>query len=178
MLATTIRRVGLPLCVAAVAAAVACNGGAETDEPDGPDLSGSTPPPFSSTVSKVSLEEARERVDFDIAVPEQVPGDAILEGVLLDEAFWGSERMVRVELVYKGPGYSFVIAELPDLQLQEAWDTVIIDGAEAQVTRKDIDGRPVVTVSWRDDGLGFASWAQLSDEFTEEHFLAVLESIP
>ena len=162
---------------------VACGGGGD-DRSQGCRLDTEDYDPFATSANApspvVSLQEARERSQFGIGLPETLPPGVSLSSVVLEpDPGCPDTQLTRVQLTFSGPAYSFVIWELPGGPgTSVGSEPIQINGVEGLVTRSVSGGEQRVTVSWADDARGYVASAALTGGLTEEAFLQVLESIP
>ena len=168
--------IGGCLAVAAVAS-FACGGGGDERSQA---CSVNRDTTFSDPQPVVSLQEARERSQFGIGLPETLPPAVSLSSVVLEpDPGCPDKQLTRVQLAFSGPGYSFTIWELPGGPgTSTGSEPIQINGAEGLVTRSVSGEEQGVTVSWADDTRGYVASAALTGGLTEEAFLQILESIP
>ena len=134
---------------------------------------------------KVPLEEAQRLVDFTIVQPAELPPDVALQPLVQlytapvavepnDEATL--ERVAMVQLFFSGPGVDFYLIESATSLDVGSLDTrpITIGDVVGEAVRTELG----TTLGWNRRGLSFLAQVTFTESFTEEAFLAVLESIP
>ena len=167
------------LTTLALALAAACGGqgddsGVEADE----DCYYSATELSQGAVPTVTLEEARDAVDFDIRLPAELPPGVELTDVALMDAHICA-RLAKVELFYEGPGVRFSIREWGGAKgVEPARTPVEVDGVQGDGELLDTPAGPVLLIDWSRDGVTFYVMAFLTDELTQEQVMDILNSIP
>jgi hypothetical protein len=177
------RGIALVAIVLAGAVAIACGGGDEGEDGVrcGLDDYDQRTPFGSRELPRVTLEEAQERAQFDLVLPDELPEGVTVQSVLLSpDRLCPEERIDRAELFFSGDGYSFAIMQSESkLSLGGATEPIEINGVEGQLLTHNVSGAPrIKSVAWRSGSLSFMAYPVLGGRLTEEAFLEILESIP
>lgn len=131
-----------------------------------------------STLEVVTLEEAQEVADFEIAQPATLPVGLRLNGVRLMYSLY-CDAPSNVELLYSGPDARFSLMESSQSIRGQASEPVSIGGepGEASVRTDPLDGETRAIANWKKDGVSFIASAFLTDSLTEDVFFEILDSV-
>jgi hypothetical protein len=136
--------------------------------------------PSNNPLPQVSLEEAQERAQFELLLPEDLPDGVEVDSVLLYPDLYCPDEVLRAELLFTGQGYIFTLTESDrGIGIGGPTEPITINGVEGEMSTHDVPGYPrLKAVAWIQGGRGFIADPVLSDTLTEERFLEILESIP
>ena len=133
-------------------------------------------------VSHVTLKEAQELVDFEIALPAELPADAGIRQVRLHHVSNCPEAVDYVALVFEGPDYFFAIeqSDRRTVRIGTSPQPFTINGVEGQkyVRSRYSDDRTLAVATWSKGDVNFYASAFLTEELSEETFFGILESLP
>jgi hypothetical protein len=172
------RGIGLVAIAVAMGLAIACGGGggSSADSQACP-FDPTHPPAGQQQMPAVSLEEGRKRAQFELAVPNELPLGVRVADVLLYLDPNCPEKRVRIaELRFAGT-YQFTIMESENgIGVGGPAEAIRVNGHTGDIQRS-FEGRRV-SIQWTDRNRGYSAIASLSDRFSEDRFLQILESIP
>lgn len=181
----SVRFLSVALVVVAVALA-ACGGGggdkttvrATTCPLDDPHT-----PAGSQALPWVSLDEARQRSQFELVLPEYLPEGVAVEGVRLwPNVFCPNQQIREAVILFRGAGYWFTITEVGggvEFGGGSPSEPIDVNGVKGQMSVRTTPGVPrLKAVYWTQGDLGFIGEPVRYGPLTEEEFLQILESIP
>jgi hypothetical protein len=132
------------------------------------------------SVPTVSLAEAQNEVDFQIGIPARFPAGVSLKAITIEKGTpCAGSIQPRVELSFVGNAGFSLTESVGDEELADPTKTVRLNGVDALVAnlRPNL-GRAGILVLWKKSDVSFFATTLLSEDFTEQQFLDVLESIP
>jgi hypothetical protein len=110
-------------------------------------------------------------------LPQELPAGVTADKPYITRSSLCPQNVHEVTLGYRGPGYRFYLVETYSPTVLANPTPVRVNGVlgKKNAARNYGDG---LIISWQQGNVGITATTVLNENFTEEHFLEVLDSMP